>query len=88
MEKLISRKGELQRIPLYIDGLDEKIEGGIPKGHIVLVCGSAGTMKSSVSFNTIYNEAAINGKIALYISLEQSYPSLLNHMINNPEKYK
>ena len=82
MEKLISHKGELQRIPLYIEGLDEKIEGGVPKGHIILVCGSAGTMKSSISFNTVYNEAAINGKTALYISLEQSYPSLLNHIIN------
>jgi len=82
MEKLIAHKGEIKRIPLYIDGLDEKIEGGIPQGHIVLICGTAGTMKSSISFNSVYHEASINGKIVLYISLEQSYPSLLNHIIN------
>ncbi len=82
MEKLITRKGEIRRIPLYVDGLDEKMEGGVPEGHIVLVCGAAGTMKSSVSFNSVYNEAAMHGKIGLYISLEQSYPSLLNHIIN------
>jgi len=82
MEKMITRKEELKRVPLYIQGLDEFIQGGIPEGFITLVCGTAGTMKSSVCFNSIYNEAALKNKIALYLSLEQSYPSLLNHMIN------
>lgn len=82
MEKIISRKGELKRIPLYIEGLDEKMEGGIPEGHINLVCGTAGSMKSTVCFNSLYNECVSNNKVGLYISLEQSYASLLNHIIN------
>jgi KaiC/GvpD/RAD55 family RecA-like ATPase len=72
----------MKRIPLYVQGLDENMEGGVPEGNIILICGTAGTMKSSVSFNTIYHEAAYKNKTALYITLEQSYASLLNHIIN------
>ncbi len=82
MERIISKKGDINRIPLYIAGLDENMEGGVPEGHINLICGAAGTMKSSVSFNVLYNEAANKGKVALYLTLEQSYASLLNHIIN------
>jgi circadian clock protein KaiC len=82
MEKIITKKEDIKRIPLYIQGLDENIEGGVPDGNITLVCGTAGTMKSSLSFNSLYNEAVIKGKVGLYLSLEQSYPSLLNHVIN------
>jgi KaiC/GvpD/RAD55 family RecA-like ATPase len=67
---------------MYIQGLDENIQGGIPDGYITLICGTAGTMKSSVCFNSVYYEAVLKNKVALYLSLEQSYPSLLNHLIN------
>ncbi|HYD02957.1 MAG TPA: ATPase domain-containing protein [Alphaproteobacteria bacterium] len=82
MDRIISKQGDIKRVPLYIQGLDEVMEGGIPEGHITLVCGSAGTMKSSVCFNSIYNECSAKGKISIYFTLEQSYASLLNHTIN------
>jgi len=72
---------QIKRIPLYIKGLDENIQGGIPEKHIVLISGSAGTMKSSVSFNILYNEA-LKGKTGIYLSLEQSYDSLIEHITN------
>lgn len=80
-EKIISDKHDLHRIKLHINGLDENIQGGIPEGHVTLVSGAAGTMKSSVCFNVLYHEA-LAGKNGLYISLEQSAESLLNHIIN------
>jgi len=80
-EKLISDKHELHRVKLHIQGLDENIQGGIPEGHVVLVSGAAGTMKSSVCFNVLYHEA-LAGKNGVYISLEQSAESLVNHMVN------
>jgi KaiC/GvpD/RAD55 family RecA-like ATPase len=80
-EQLISGKGQIERIPLGIKGIDENMEGGVPRGSVVLIAGAAGTMKSSISFNTIYDEAE-RGNNVLYISLEQSYISLLNQMIN------
>jgi len=69
----------IERIPIYIKGLDENMQGGIPEGHVILLSGSAGTMKSSVSFNVLYNEA-VKGKTGIYLSLEQSYSSLINHV--------
>ncbi len=78
---IIKNKKEIKRIKTYIEGFDENLEGGIPEGHIVLVSGTAGTMKSSLTFNILYNEA-LKGNIGLYVSLEQSTTSLLNHMVN------
>ncbi len=81
MAGIISSKTEIKRIPLYIEGLDENIQGGVPYGHITLISGSAGTMKSSIAFNILYNEA-LKGKICVYCSLEQSYNSIIQQMIN------
>lgn len=78
---VVKSKKDIKRIKTHIVGLDENLEGGIPENHICLVTGAAGTMKSSVTFNVLYNEA-IEGNIGLYLSLEQSTTSLINHMIN------
>jgi len=75
------KTGKINRIKTHIKGLDENLQGGIPEGQIVLLCGSAGTMKSSVAFNILYNEV-LNGKTGVYITLEQSCDSLLEHMEN------
>ncbi|MFH1917013.1 MAG: ATPase domain-containing protein [Nanoarchaeota archaeon] len=81
VEQIVSKKEDIKRIKTYIEGIDDALEGGIPQGHITLVTGSAGTMKSSVCLNILYNEA-LQGTTGLYLSLEQSHPSLINHMIN------
>ena len=43
------------RIPTHIEGLDDNMQGGIPKGHICIVAGASGAMKSSVTFSMLYN---------------------------------
>ena len=80
-QKLVQDKHEIKRVRTYINGLDENLQGGIPQGHLTLISGAAGTMKSSVSFNVLYHEA-VNGNNCLYLSLEQSAESLVNHMMN------
>jgi KaiC/GvpD/RAD55 family RecA-like ATPase len=60
-----------ERIKTYIEGFDEALEGGIPKGHIVLVCGTAGTMKTSLTFSLMYNNVKKNGLKGLFITLEE-----------------
>ena len=42
---------EIERIPTHIEGLDEKMQGGIPQGHISIVAGASGAMKSSLTFS-------------------------------------
>jgi len=80
--EIIKNKTDIERIPTYIEGLDQKIQGGIPKGSIVLICGCAGTMKSTIAFNLLFNEVLNRGKTGIFLSLEQSYVSLLDHMVN------
>jgi circadian clock protein KaiC len=79
--RLVADKHDIKRVKLSINGLDENIQGGVPEGHITLISGAAGTMKSSITFNVLYHEA-LNGNNGLYLSLEQSAESLVNHMIN------
>jgi KaiC/GvpD/RAD55 family RecA-like ATPase len=67
-------------IRTYIKGFDEQLGGGIPKEHVVLVAGSAGTMKSTVAYNMLYNNASKDGMKCLYVSLEQSRKSILKQM--------
>ncbi len=69
-----------ERIKTYIDGLDPVLEGGIPKNFIVLVCGHAGTMKSSVTYSILYNNAKRENKKGIYLTLEQSKQSIIEHM--------
>ncbi len=72
--------GTKERIPTYVAGLDEKMQGGIPKGHIVLLAGVSGSMKSSLGFSMLYN-AVLEGKTSgIYVTLEQGKDSLGSHM--------
>ncbi|MFH1850079.1 MAG: ATPase domain-containing protein [archaeon] len=82
MAQLVTSKDEIKRIRTYIEGLDEKLQGGIPEGHVVLLVGGAGTMKSSLAFSILYNEVINNKRSGLYITLEQSYESLITQMVN------
>ena len=68
------------RIKTYVQDLDERMQGGIPKNYVVLVCGTAGSMKSSFTFNIMYNAAKHEGKKGLYVSLEQERGSLIRQM--------
>ncbi len=62
----------------YVDGLDEILGRGIPEGSVVLVSGAPGTMKTSLTYH-ILHENARRGTKGLYASLEQSRSSLLDH---------
>jgi len=40
-------------IKTFVRGFDEEIGGGIPQGHVVLVAGPPGTMKSSLAYSIL-----------------------------------
>src|SRR3970040_2469963 len=69
-----------ERIRTYVRGLDEQLQGGVPAGHVVLVAGKPGTMKSSFSFNMLYHNAKEDGRGGVYVTLEQNRESLLANM--------
>ena len=60
----------------YIRGYDEEIEGGIPQGHVVLIAGPPGTMKSSLAYSILYNNALNDGIAGVYVTMEQDRESL------------
>ncbi len=72
--------GKAQRIGTYVEDLDRHMEGGIPAGYTVLICGPSGSMKSTFAFNILYNASRDSGMRGLYISMEQSKENLLDHM--------
>jgi circadian clock protein KaiC len=68
----------MKRIPTNVDGLDEVLAGGIPEGHVVLVSGAPGTMKTSLTYHILHTNA-VRGTRGMYVSLEQSRASLMDH---------
>ena len=70
----------MNRIKTFIQGFDDRISNGIPEGHCVLIAGEPGAYKSSIAFNILYNQALVEGKKSVYITLEQSRENLVVHM--------
>ncbi|MFQ6106775.1 MAG: RAD55 family ATPase [Thermoplasmata archaeon] len=64
----------------YVEGFDESLNGGIPPRHIVLISGAPGTMKSTLAFSILYNNAKEELTNGLYVTLEQSRDSLMRQM--------
>ena len=60
----------------YIKGFDRELGGGIPEGHVVLISGTPGTMKSSIAYYVLYHNILSKGVRGLYFSFEQSKDSL------------
>src|SRR5205814_8975061 len=71
---------ETKKISTYIEGLDEVLGGGFPVGHVVLLSGLPGTMKSTLSYSILHRNAIERGARALYVSLEQTRKSLENQI--------
>ncbi len=71
---------EIERIRTFVEGLDQRMEGGIPSRTVNLICGTPGSMKSSLTYSILFNNARESNLKGLYISLEQDLKSLLGQM--------
>ena len=65
----------MDRVKTYVEGFDELLGGGIPRGSVVLVAGTPGTMKTALTFSILHDNVKAGSK-ALYISLEESQDDL------------
>jgi len=54
--------------------------GGIPEGYVVLVSGAPGTMKSSLTFSILYQNALQENRKCAYFTLEQGKDLILEQM--------
>jgi circadian clock protein KaiC len=73
------RKAEEGRIKTFVSGFDEALEGGIPRGHVVVLGGPSGTMKTSLGLNLVHRNG-VDGVKGVYVSLEEGRASLLRTM--------
>jgi len=67
-------------VKTHIRGFDDDVlRGGIPQGHVILIRGASGTMKSSLAYYVLFHNA-LEGTPGLYVTLEQSAGGLLEHV--------
>ena len=70
----------LERVPSGIDGLDAIIEGGFPRGSMILVAGNPGTGKTIFSAQFIYRGAVDYGEKGVYVSFAEGKKSFIDYM--------
>lgn len=61
---------KVERVKTGINGLDELIQGGFPKGHCILLSGAPGTGKTIFGMQYIH-EGAKNGERGLYVTFTE-----------------
>ena len=59
-----------------VDGLDEMLGGGIPRGHVVALLGSFGTGKTTFALQFLL-QGLINGERGIFLTLEEDIESIL-----------
>jgi KaiC domain protein len=67
---------EMERVKTGIDGLDEMLEGGLPRSQAVAIMGSFGTGKTTFGLQFI-QQGLKQGEKGIFISLEEDQESIL-----------
>lgn len=67
-----------EKVSTGVAGLDELLNGGIPKGHITVVMGAFGTGKTTFGLQFI-NAGLAAGEHCIFISLEEDTKSILKN---------
>jgi circadian clock protein KaiC len=71
---------EEDRCVTGIDGLDRILNGGIPRGNTVLITGSCGTGKTTLSFEFLLH-GALHNENSLFVSVTENWQKLLKNVI-------
>ncbi|MDO8427985.1 MAG: ATPase domain-containing protein [Candidatus Diapherotrites archaeon] len=67
-----------ERVKSGVPGLDELLDGGIPKGSLVVVSGDPGSGKTVLCMQYLYYGAKYHNEPGVYISLEEEVDELVN----------
>ena len=68
------------RVPSGIDGLDPLIDGGFPKGSLILLAGNPGTGKTVFGMQFLCRGAKEYGENGIYVSFAESEDTLFHNM--------
>lgn len=69
------------RVPTGIKGLDDIIEGGFPRGSMILLAGSPGSGKTIASAQYLYHGASSFNEKGVYVSFVERESVFLNNMM-------
>lgn len=68
------------RVATGVDGLDKLIEGGFPRGDLILLVGHPGSGKTLLSSQFLYNGAREHGEPGVYVSFAENREAFLRNM--------
>jgi KaiC domain protein len=68
---------DIPRIDVGIEGLDRMIQGGIPRRHLIVSIGSAGTGKTTFGLQFLHHGLE-TGENCVFITLEQSHAAIMD----------
>ena len=68
-------------VPTGVEGLDELISGGLPRGRVVLVLGGPGTGKTILASQFLYKGISQYGENGIFISLDESKKHFYSEML-------
>ena len=69
------------RVKVGIEGFDVLVQGGFPRGKIVLLSGTAGTGKTIFALQYLYKGAHEFNEPGLYITFEEGSENLKNQAL-------
>ncbi len=72
---------EIERAKTGINGLDDLIEGGFPRGDTILIAGKAGTGKSILATQFLYRGAVDYGEPGVLVTLEEPPQRIRRNML-------
>ncbi len=61
-----------ESVPTGIEGLDEMISGGFPKGRVILVLGGPGSGKTILASQFLYKGISEHNENAVFVSLDEN----------------
>ena len=69
-----------ERTQTGIDGLDENLEGGFPRGSMIMIAGNPGTGKTMLCGEFLHHGTAKRAENGLYVSLSEGRRTFLTNM--------
>jgi circadian clock protein KaiC len=69
----------LRKAPTRIPGLDEILQGGLPRGRISVVLGGPGSGKTILALQTLVNGARHDGEPGIFVAFEESTAQIVSN---------
>jgi len=71
---------DIERVQTGIAGLDEMLQGGLPRGYTILVAGGPGSGKSTFAMQFLYKGVTDYNENGIYITLEERPKDIIRNL--------